>query len=57
MNRETRLFIIAFSASVHCCGQSYGLEAKLADTKLHRGTADSSAVYDGIDSVYIFGGR
>jgi hypothetical protein len=38
--------------------ESYGqgLEAKVAGAKLPRGLYYHSAVYDGNDSVYIFGG-
>jgi hypothetical protein len=53
-------FVIAFAALVHSLGQSNGegLEAKVAGAKLPRtlGLDVSTAVYDGNDSVYIFGG-
>jgi hypothetical protein len=44
---------------VHCIiGDSYGqdLVAKLANATLPSGLYYSTAVYDGSDSVYIFGG-
>jgi hypothetical protein len=43
---------------VHCLGVSYGegLEAKVAGAKLPTSLYYHSAVYDGKDSVYIFGG-
>jgi hypothetical protein len=45
-------------ALLHSLGQSYGqvLEAKYAGAKLPTDLYYSTSVYDGIDSVYIFGG-
>jgi hypothetical protein len=56
MDREWLFYVIA--ALVHCFGQTYGegLEAKLAGAKLPRILCQSKGVYDGIDSVFIFGG-
>jgi hypothetical protein len=43
------------SRSTEAAGQQ-GLEAKLARTSLPNPLLYSSAVYDGVDNVYIFGG-
>jgi hypothetical protein len=59
MYRGTYVFGIFIAILMHCfIGDSYGqdLEAKLADARLPTGLYYSTAVYDGIDSVYIFGG-
>jgi hypothetical protein len=52
------LFVIAVVALLLCFGESdgEGLEAKLAGAKLPVTLYHSTAVYDGNDSVYIFGG-
>jgi hypothetical protein len=51
-------FVIAVVALVHIFGAINGeaLEAKVADAKLPTALYASTAVYDGNDSVYIFGG-
>jgi hypothetical protein len=56
MNRQ--ILVIAVAALVQCFGRNYGqeLEAKLAGANLPRTLYLSTAVYDGADSVYIFGG-
>jgi hypothetical protein len=59
MNREKLTSFIAVVALLHSFGQSYGLEvleAKYAGAKLPTDLYYSTSVYDGIDSVYIFGG-
>jgi hypothetical protein len=52
------IFLFAVAALVQCFGKSNGesLEAKLAGAKLPAVLDQSTAVYDGNDSVYIFGG-
>jgi hypothetical protein len=52
------IFVLAVAVLVQCLGESNGesLEAKLAGAKLPTALANSAAVYDGNDSVYIFGG-
>jgi hypothetical protein len=58
MYRNSLIFLIVVVALVHCFGRIYGkeLEAKVAQAELPAGLSESTAVYDGIDSVYIFGG-
>jgi hypothetical protein len=58
MYRNSLIFVIGVVALVHCFGQIYGkeLEAKVARAELPAGLSESTAVYDGIDNVYIFGG-
>jgi hypothetical protein len=58
MFREKLISSIAVVALLHSFGQSYGqvMEAKLAGAKLPTGLSYSTSVYDGIDSVFIFGG-
>jgi hypothetical protein len=58
MNREILFLLIAVVIILHFFGQSYGqvLEAKLAGAKLPTDLFYSTSVYDGIDSVFIFGG-
>jgi hypothetical protein len=58
MYTERPLFVIAVATLVHCFRQSNGkeLEAKLAGAKVPSPLSYSTAVYDGTDSVYIFGG-
>jgi hypothetical protein len=50
--------VIALATLVHCFDGTYGqeLEAKLAGAKLLTTLYGSTAVYDGNDGVYIFGG-
>jgi hypothetical protein len=52
------ILFIGAAALVHSFGESSGegLEAKLAVAKLPATLDSSTAVYDGDDSVYIFGG-
>jgi hypothetical protein len=52
------IFVIAFAVLVHCFAPTYGqgLEAKLAGAKLPTPLYLITAVYDGTDKVYIFGG-
>jgi hypothetical protein len=58
MNRKTVIFVIIAATLVHSFGQSYGeeLETKLAGAKLPSAMYVTTAIYDGSDSVYIFGG-
>jgi hypothetical protein len=58
MCRGRLTFVIAVVVLVHCLVQSNGegLEAKLAVSKLPEALYLSTAVYDGNDSVFIFGG-
>jgi hypothetical protein len=58
MNRQRLTFVIALATLVHCFAATYGqeLEAKLAVAKLPFPLYTSTAVYDGTDNVYIFGG-
>jgi hypothetical protein len=58
MCRQRLTFVIALATLVHCLHGTYGedLEAKLAGSKLLTTLYASTAVYDGTDSVYIFGG-
>jgi hypothetical protein len=49
-------FVTILVALLHCFQQTYGLEAKLAGAKLPTTLYHSTTVYDGADSVYIFGG-
>jgi hypothetical protein len=59
MCRQRLTFLIALVALlVHCFDGTYGqeLEAKLAGAKLLTTLYGSTSVYDGNDSVYIFGG-
>jgi hypothetical protein len=49
------LVLIGLNCSTEAAGQQ-GLEAKLAGARLPTTLSGSSAVYDGVDSVYIFGG-
>jgi hypothetical protein len=56
---EQRLtVVIGIAVLVHCLSPAYGqrLEAKLAGAKLSKTLYLSTAVYDGTDNVYIFGG-
>jgi hypothetical protein len=50
--------IFVLAVAVQCFGEGNGesLEAKLAGAKQPTALANSAAVYDGNDSVYIFGG-
>jgi hypothetical protein len=52
------IVVIAVTLLVHCFAVTYGqeLEAKLAGAKLPTPLYISTAVYDGTDNVYIFGG-
>jgi hypothetical protein len=58
MYRERSILVIVVVSLVHCFGQIYGKEpeAKVARAKLPKTLTESTAVYDGMDSVYIFGG-
>jgi hypothetical protein len=58
MCRERQTFLIAIATFVLCFEESNGegLEAKVAGAKLPKILGYSTAVYDGSDSVYIFGG-
>jgi hypothetical protein len=59
MHRQRHLtFVIAVAVLVNCFAPTYvqGLEAKLAGAKLPAPLYYSTAVYDGTDNVYIFGG-
>jgi hypothetical protein len=59
MAKERLFFVIAVAfIFAHCFGESYGqgLEAKVAGEKLPTPLFCHSAVYDGDDFVYIFGG-
>jgi hypothetical protein len=58
MYRQRLTFLIALAALVQCFDGTYGqgLEAKLAGAKLPLPLYYSTAVYDGTDNVYIFGG-
>jgi hypothetical protein len=58
MYRGRLILVIAVVAVVHCFEESNGegLEAQLASAKLPMTLGYSTAVYDGNDSVYIFGG-
>jgi hypothetical protein len=49
------LIFAALNCSTEAEGQQ-GLEAKLAGARLPTTLIESSAVYDGVDNVYIFGG-
>jgi hypothetical protein len=59
MFRENLFLLIPVVALLHSFGQSYGqvLEAKLAGAKLPTGLSYSTSSYDGVDSVFIFGGK
>jgi hypothetical protein len=58
MYTEKLFSLITVVALLHSIGPSYGqvLAAKLAAAKLPTALYYSASVYDGIDSVYIFGG-
>jgi hypothetical protein len=58
MKTEKLIFFIAVVVLLQSFGKSSGqvLEAKLAGAKLPTPLYLSTSVYDGIDSVYIFGG-
>jgi hypothetical protein len=58
MYRARLIFVIAVVSVVHCFGEANGegLEAKMAGAKLPAGLSASTLVYDGNDSVYMFGG-
>jgi hypothetical protein len=58
MYRQRLTFVITVAVLVHCLAAAYGqgLEAKLAFAKLPTPMHISTAVYDGTDNVYIFGG-
>jgi hypothetical protein len=51
-------FVITVAVLVYCFAPTYGqgLEAKLAGAKLPTPMHISTAVYDGTNNVYIFGG-
>jgi hypothetical protein len=52
MYKERFIFVMTVAALVNCFGHSHGeLEAKLPITLVH-----ITPVYDGTDSVYLFGG-
>jgi hypothetical protein len=53
--KATLLILVVLNSSIETAGQQ-GLEAKLAGARLPTTLWDSSAVYDGVDNVYIFGG-
>jgi hypothetical protein len=57
MGKEEQVYAIAFMFA-HCFSESYGqgLEAIVAKAKLPTALYSHAAVYDGIHSVYIFGG-
>jgi hypothetical protein len=58
MYRQRLTFVIAVAVLVHCFAATYGqgLEANLVGAKLPTPMFLSTAVYDGTDNVYIFGG-
>jgi hypothetical protein len=57
MCKERLIFVTAVAALVNCFGHSHGeLEAKLASGKLPIALVHITPVYDGNDSVYLFGG-
>jgi hypothetical protein len=58
MYKERSILLIVVVSLVHCFGQIYGkeLKAKVARAKLPTTLTESTAVYDGTDNVYIFGG-
>jgi hypothetical protein len=58
MFKQRLTFVIGVAVLVHCLSPTYGqrLEAKLAGAKLPKTLYLSTAVYDGTDNVYIFGG-
>jgi hypothetical protein len=58
MYRQRLTFLIALAVFVQCFVATYGegLEAQLAGAKLPTALYLSTAVYDGTDNVYIFGG-
>jgi hypothetical protein len=59
MTKKREIFVIAIAVLLaHGCSESHGqgLEAKVAGAKLPTPLYRHSAVYDGNDSVYIFGG-
>jgi hypothetical protein len=59
MSRKRAILIVLVLAVLNCSTETagqQGLEAKLAGTRLPTKLWGSSAVYDGIDNVYIFGG-
>jgi hypothetical protein len=59
MSRKRAILIVLVMAvltwATETAGQQ-GLEAKLAGARLPTSLSQSSAVYDGVDDVYIFGG-
>jgi hypothetical protein len=59
MSRKRAILIVFASAVLNCSSEvagQYTLEAKLAGARLPNSVYYSSAVYDGADNVYIFGG-
>jgi hypothetical protein len=58
MTRKGQLLIILVVALVNVTTEvsGQGLEANLARARLPDARVESSAVYDGVDSVYLFGG-
>jgi hypothetical protein len=59
MNNRTRSLIVLVVAIIINCSKiisGQGLEFKLAGARLPKTLRESSAVYDGVDHVYIFGG-
>jgi hypothetical protein len=59
MGKEEQVFAIAIALMLAQCfseSDGQGLEAKVAGAKLPTPLYRHSAVYDGNDSVYIFGG-
>jgi hypothetical protein len=60
MPGEPQIYVIvAAFTMLQCCfkeSNGQGLEANLAGVKLSTGLIYSSAVYDGKDFVYVFGG-
>jgi hypothetical protein len=59
ISRKRAMLIVFVMAvlnwAIETAGQQ-GLEAKLAGARLPTSLSQSSAVYDGVDDVYIFGG-
>jgi hypothetical protein len=59
MSRKRAITIVLVLVVLNCSTETAGrqcLEAKLAGARLPAMLYYSSAVYDGIDNVYIFGG-
>jgi hypothetical protein len=56
INYQSLMFLVVALVTVSNPVSGQGFEAKLAGARLPYTIYDSSAAYDGVDNVYLFGG-